>query len=277
VPLLIACDLVALGVVLATVLPFVRRGYWWVRIWDFPRVQIATIGLLDLALLVLIGTFDAFQGWLVAALALAVAYQAYRIWPFTPLAALQVLPSERPEPDPKLRLLVANVLVHNRDSAKLLGLIDDVAPDLVLTLEPDAFWASELAGLERDFPFALKYPQDNAYGMMLFSRLPWEDAEIRFVMDEDVPSFRLRPQLRSGDLVWLYAVHPRPPHAFQASFDRDAELLVLGREIHSRRSSRAISMMSPCRTPRACSSASAGSWTRGSGVASTTASMPAAG
>jgi endonuclease/exonuclease/phosphatase (EEP) superfamily protein YafD len=230
--MLIACDLVALGVVLATVLPFVRRGYWWVRIWDFPRVQIATIGLLNLVLLVLIGTFDAFQGWLVAALALAVAYQAYRIWPFTPLAALQVLPSERPDPDRKLRLLVANVLVHNRDSAKLLGLIDDVAPDLVLTLEPDAFWASELAGLERDFPFALKYPQDNAYGMMLFSRLPWEDAEIRFVMDEDVPSFRLRLQLRSGDRVWLYAIHPRPPHAFQASFDRDAELLVLGREIH---------------------------------------------
>jgi len=66
---------------------------------------------------------------------------------------------------------------------------------------------------------------------MLFSRLGLEDAEIRFVIDEDVPSFRLRVHLRSGDRVWLYAVHPRPPHTFQASFDRDAELLVLGREI----------------------------------------------
>ena len=230
--MLIALDIIALGVVLTTVLPFVRRGYWWVRIWDFPRAQIAAIGLLTLGALVLIGSFDAFQGWIVAALALAVAYQAYRIWPFTPLAPLQVLPSERPDADRKLRLLVANVLVQNRDSGKLLALIEDTAPDLVLTLEPDAFWANEFAVLDAGFPFALKYPQDNAYGMMLFSRLAFEDAEIRFVMDDDVPSFRLRVQLRSGDRVWLYAVHPRPPHTFQASFDRDAELLVLGREIN---------------------------------------------
>jgi hypothetical protein len=75
-PMLIALHVVALGVVLTTFLPFIRRGYWWVRIWDFPRAQIAAIGLVDLAALVLIGSFDALQGWLVAALALAVGYQA---------------------------------------------------------------------------------------------------------------------------------------------------------------------------------------------------------
>ena len=177
--MLIALHIVALGVVLTTFLPFIRRGYWWVRIWDFPRAQIAAIGLVDLAALVLIGSFDALQGWLVAALALAVGYQAYRIWPFTPLAPLQVLPSARSDPARQLRLLIANVLVQNRDSRKLLALIRDSAPDLVLTLEPDEFWARELAVLEPDFPFALKYPQGNVYGMMLFSRLPFEDAEIR--------------------------------------------------------------------------------------------------
>ena len=36
-----------------------------------------------------------------------------------------------------------------------------------------------------------------------------------------------------GHSVHLYALHPRPPHTFQASFDRDAELLVVGREIHA--------------------------------------------
>jgi len=228
----IACDIIGLGVVLATVLPFVRKGYWWVRIWDFPRVQIAAIGLLTLATLLAIGRLDGIQGPVAALLALAVGYQAYRIWPFTPLAPLQVLPSARPDPAHKLRVLVANVLVQNREAGKLVELIRRSAPDLVLTLEPDAFWARELAVLEPEYPFSLKYPQDNAYGMMLFSRLALEEAEIRFLMDPDVPSFRARLRLRSGDRVCLYAVHPRPPHAFQASFDRDAELLVVGREIH---------------------------------------------
>jgi len=228
----IACDIIGLGVVLATVLPFVRKGYWWVRVWDFPRVQIAAIGLLTLATLLAIGRLDGIQGPVAALLALAVGYQAYRIWPFTPLAPLQVLPSARSDPARKLRVLVANVLVQNREAGKLVELIRRSAPDLVLTLEPDAFWARELAVLEPEYPFSLKYPQDNAYGMMLFSRLALEEAEIRFLMDPDVPSFRARLRLRSGDRVCLYAVHPRPPHAFQASFDRDAELLVVGREIH---------------------------------------------
>ena len=230
----IAFDIVGLGVVLTTVLPFVRKGYWWVRIWDFPRVQIAAVGLLDLAGLLLVGPFGALQVPIVAALAAAVGYQAYRIWPFTPLAPLQVLPSERPQPERKLCIVVANVLVQNRETGKLLELVRSTAPDLVLALEPDEFWARHLAALEAEYPFSLKYPQDNAYGMMLLSRLALEDAEIRFLMDDDVPSFRARVQLRSGHRVWLYAVHPRPPHTFQASFDRDAELLIVGKEIHRR-------------------------------------------
>jgi endonuclease/exonuclease/phosphatase (EEP) superfamily protein YafD len=228
----IAFVIIGLGVVLTTVLPFVRKGYWWVRVWDFPCIQIAAIGLLDLAALLVVGPLGALQAAVAAALALAVGYQAYRIWPFTPFAALQVLPSERPDPERKLRLLVANVLVQNRQADKLLGLIEASAPDLVLTLEPDEFWARALAVLDPEYPFSLKHPQDNAYGMMLFSRLALEDAEIRFLMDEDVPSFRVRLCLRSGDRVWFHAVHPRPPHTFQATFDRDAELLVVGREIH---------------------------------------------
>ena len=82
--MLFAFDIVGLGVVLTTVLPFVRKGYWWVRVWDFPRVQIAVIGLVDLAALLVLGPLGALQAGVAAALALAVGYQAYRIWPFTP-------------------------------------------------------------------------------------------------------------------------------------------------------------------------------------------------
>jgi endonuclease/exonuclease/phosphatase (EEP) superfamily protein YafD len=229
----IALDVMGFAVIATTVLPFIRKGYWWVRIWDFPRLQTAAVGVL-----VLCGFFfwppAAALEWLVPACLLpAVAYQALRIYPFTPLAAVQVLPSEHHAPERKLCLLVANVRAENRRVRPLLDLVAATRPDVVLTLEPDAFWDRELAVLDVDFPYRIKQPQDNHYGMLLFSRLELRDPEVRFLMDPDVPSFHAHLVLRTGDCVHLYAVHPRPPHAFQASFDRDAELLAIGREIHA--------------------------------------------
>ena len=44
-----------------TLLPFVRKGYWWVRVWDFPRIQIAVLGLVDLAGLLALGPAGGLQ------------------------------------------------------------------------------------------------------------------------------------------------------------------------------------------------------------------------
>jgi endonuclease/exonuclease/phosphatase (EEP) superfamily protein YafD len=212
-------------------LPFVRKGYWWVRVWDFPRMQSAVIGIVVLLGFWFFPPATLAERLIIAALVVAVGYQAYRIYPFTPLAPLQVLPSADPDPARKLRLLIANVLAENRQSEPFLDLVRAVRPDVVLALEPDAFWDRELAVLDEEFPFRLKRPQDNCYGMALFSKLELRDPEVRFLMDPDVPSFHARLVLRSGEVAHLYAVHPRPPNTFQASFDRDAELLIVGREI----------------------------------------------
>ena len=231
-PLQIALDIAGLAVVVTTVLPFVRKGYWWVRVWDFPRLQSATTGIAVLLGFLVWPPDHALEWLILIALVLAVAYQASRIYPFTPIAPVQVLPSAHPDPDRTLRLLVANVLAQNRDTRPLLDLVARTRPDVLLALEPDQFWRDRLAVLDDEFPFRIEQPQDNCYGMLLLSRLALDDPEIRFLMDPDVPSFHARLVLRSGDAVHFYAVHPRPPHTFQASFDRDAELLVVGREIH---------------------------------------------
>jgi endonuclease/exonuclease/phosphatase (EEP) superfamily protein YafD len=75
-------------------------------------------------------------------------------------------------------------------------------------------------------------PLDNHYGMLLFSRLPIAQCDIRFRVTPDVPSMRAVITLRSGDEVVLYAVHPPPPLPNSPSYGRDAELVLTGQEIH---------------------------------------------
>ena len=223
-------------VVLATGLSLVRGGYWWARLFDFPRQQIAALGIAVLAVLLVDGHGSgAAEYALTGALTLSVGYQAWCILPYTPLWRRQVLPAERPGPERRLSLLIANVLMENRNADGLLAIVRNADPDLVLAMEPDGFWAGKLAALDGAYPFSLKLPLDNTYGMMLFSRLELRDAGFRFLLEEEVPSIRARIVLRSGrHAIPFYGVHPRPPSVLQDSSSRDAEILLVAKEIRER-------------------------------------------
>ena len=93
----------------------------------------------------------------------------------------------------------------------------------------------EVAGvhgaLKSRYPHTLECPLDNTCGMLLYSRLPLLKPGIRFLVEEGVPSMKTGIQLRSRDKVNLRCLHPRPPRPTHASDHRDAELVLVAREI----------------------------------------------
>lgn len=224
---------VVAGLVLlvATLLPLIPTDAWWIRIFDFPRSQIAV--LLVIAIGVSLALLDTARlsvwAWLLV-LTGALAYQTWRILPYTPLAACQVIRKAGDEAS-RVRLLTANVLMTNRNAKKFLALVRDTNPDIVLAAETDRWWDSQLAVLEKDYPFSIRRPQDNTYGMHMFSRLELKDAQLRFLVEDDVPSIHARVRLKSGAWFDLYAVHPKPPRPSQDTEERDAELLLVGKAV----------------------------------------------
>lgn len=220
--------------VLATLLPIVPHDAWWVRVFDYPRLQIAGAGALVLALYAALRQRGrpAADG-LMAALLLAVGYQAVTIVPYTPLVEPEVVVTGDAEPEATLSLLVANVLMENRESARFLDIVRAYDPDLVLTLEPDAWWEGRLRALEAEYPHALKRPLDNTYGMVLHSRLPLLDARVKELVEDSIPSMHAAVRLPSGHRVQLHFLHPDPPNPAYATrtTERDGELLLVGREV----------------------------------------------
>src|SRR5690606_33337056 len=115
-------------VILATALPLVfpRAKAWWIRIFDFPRLQLAVMGAAGAALSAAVqGALDWPAILLPALSGAAVLYQAIRIWRYTPLAPREVQRSERMDPANRISLVLSNVLQDNRDSARVLGAIRD--------------------------------------------------------------------------------------------------------------------------------------------------------
>jgi endonuclease/exonuclease/phosphatase (EEP) superfamily protein YafD len=229
-----ALSIVGWLMIAATVLPLLRSEYWVIRVFDFPRLQITVVFCV---------TFAAYLGvredpstadqLFLGILAACLAYQLWRMWPYTPLHSKQVQPVTERDDSRSLSLLISNVLETNRDSGKLRGLIRRVDPDLVLLVETDAWWMDQLHDLERSHPHRLQQPQANTYGMLLYSRYPLIEPRVRFLVQDDVPSIYTGVRLSSGDLVWLRGVHPRPPAPGEStrSTERDAELMMVAKEL----------------------------------------------
>lgn len=228
-------------VVIATLIPLKAGDAWWIRAFDFPRVQITVVAVVLLLVIVLfVNDFRFYDYLTIVALLGSIGLQAWQIFPYTPLAPVQVQASKKHESESALYLLIANVFMDNKDTAKLKAQVRAMDPDIILVVEVNRWWESQLQSLQTDYPYFVAHPLENTYGMILYSRLQLIDPQIRFLVQEDVPSIHTRVRLRSGTEIELHCVHPRPPSPMHhpRSTERDAELILVGRDV--RKSNRPV-------------------------------------
>ncbi len=233
---LAGCRLLAVLCVATTALPVASHKVWWVRAWDFPRQQIVLAGLAAAAGFAFLPRPAGGGAWdlaLVAALAASLAYQVALILPYTPFWPVQGLTAAGAPSERILRLVTVNVLMTNREVDGLGGTLQETDPDLVLALETDAWWVERMAELLPGHTHRVLHPLDNTYGIALFSRLELLHPQVRELLKPGIPSIRTRVRLPSGEDVLLLCVHPEPPSPTESatSLPRDAELVLVGREI----------------------------------------------
>lgn len=226
---------IATGIlVIATLLPLWRNPHWMIRGWDFPRLQLAAIALALLLIQVVSLDLSEPITWMLVGITLVcLAWQLWWIVPYTMVWPNEVKTTENPKPDCQLSILASNVLTTNRNADALLKLVSQYEPDVLVTLESDKWWQQHLDTLESSMPYSMKCPLDNLYGMHVYSRLPLEDTEISYLVQDDVPSMHAQITLRSGDPVRVHFLHPTPPGpgGNPESAERDAELVVVAKSV----------------------------------------------
>lgn len=222
------------AIVVMTVLPLFPHPHWVVRGMDFPRLQIAAIALILLFLQLALLDLNRFTSWiLLSGVAISLVSQLRWIIPYTPIWPKEVKQAKAAPTPRTLSILTANVLTPNRNASALIKLVRQHQPDILVTLESDQWWQDQLETLEREMPYSIKCPLDNLYGMHVFSRLPLQESECRYLVEDKVPSMHTLVQLRSGDRVRVHFLHPAPPSPTEnpESGERDAELVIVGRSV----------------------------------------------
>jgi len=227
-----ALTIFSIILIVAPLLRILKKDDWWIRVFDFPHLQTTGLGLICLLLYLLfpfgIGLPNVI---LMVLLGGVILYQAYQILPYTIFYPFQVERSNEPHPDNCLSILVSNVYMYNTDYEKTLKTIQNADADLVLLVETNNAWKKHMAALEETYPHTILHPIENTYGLLFYSKLPLHNSEVKFLIEDDVPSLHTCIRLRSGKTIKFYGVHPRPPSPTEndRSTERDAELVLVGR------------------------------------------------
>jgi len=215
---------------LFTLLPLVKNDYWIFRVFDYPRLQKLFINALVL-LLVLFFYHDGLV-WrfvLPGVLICNIIHLLWLIWPFTIFGRKQVLKATDRSDGNRISIMIANVYQDNKNTKGCLTQIFTVNPDVLILLETNARWDRETRELEIAYPHYCRFPLENTYGLLLYSKLQLSETYIKYLVEADIPSIHTQITLRNGQRVQLYAVHPTPPTPNEnvRSTERDKELLLV--------------------------------------------------
>ena len=219
--------------ILFTVLSLIRHEFWMFRVFDYPRLQkfMATAIALLLVLCFYKGELIGFY-LLTGLLGANLVYLGIQIAPFTVIGSKQVLKAHAELPDQSISIMIANVYQDNVNCGGCLKEVENHDPDLVLLLETNKRWFDNTLSLEKKYPFQVRIPLENTYGMLLYSRLELVSPEVNYLVEDDIPSISTGVLLPGGKQVQLYCLHPTPPvpNENPRSTERDKELLLVAEQ-----------------------------------------------
>jgi len=221
-------------VLLFSLIPMVKHDHWTFRVFEFPRVQKWVINLIIAIVYLMLIKIENTIDWIfIILLFLNFCYLTYLIFPYLPIASKQIQSTTKDEKT-DIKLLIYNVYQFNKSSEKLIELVHRIDADLVLLVETDNWWKNQvLNGFGSKYEHQILEDRENTYGMLVFSKLKLSNAKVRYIIKDEVPSIAVEINLSNKAKVKFYALHPEPPVPGEnpTATDRDAELLIVGKEV----------------------------------------------
>lgn len=216
--------------VVITLIPLIAADYWWIRIFDFPHIELTLLTFTAIAAYLLRFELREWRDYVFITILIACfIFQFGKLLPYTPLTPYEVNePTEAVNEKTGFTIVTSNVLQKNEISDSLISEMKRLQPDIAVFMETNTRWANDIKkGIGQDYPYKVEIPLPNTYGMLLYSKLKLKNERVKFLVDDSIPSIHSVVKLKSGDEIMLHAIHPTPPMPQHnpSSSDRDAEMM----------------------------------------------------
>ncbi len=221
--------------ILASLLPLSSNTHWVFRAAEFGKVQLLVMQVILITIgMLLIDKKDIFF-WIVSLLSLLIViHHLINLFEFTPLYKV----NQKKHCDvssQKLSIISANVFQDNTEYVRFISIIQKYRPDIFITMESNQAWEKALCIFEKDYPYHIKVPLENTYGMHLYSRLKIKSSSVHYFVADDLPSFEAKIETEDRYSFTLFAIHPPPPSPTEEvnSKERDGELLSVAKKVRA--------------------------------------------
>lgn len=121
-----------------------------------------------------------------------------------------------------LRILQFNVLTTNTHRGRLISLVAQEDPDILILQEINQPWVNALEALSEGYPHTYIYPRNDNFGMGLYSKLPLHNARMSYAT-RGVPGILAEIKV-NGRTIRLFNFHALPPVSRRALAARNTQL-----------------------------------------------------
>lgn len=218
----IACLLFALF----TFMPAIGTRHWSFKVFEFVRVQVFVLQVLLLIVWsILMSLSSALELASGALLLVSTVWQFSYFRPFLSISKTY----KADEVYDSFTILVSNVFMENEHHERLIDQVNELSPDLLLTLESNGAWQEHLDKIP-GYDYAVKVPYENTYGMHLYSKYKIVGHTVHCLVDDDCPCIEAELDI-NGRSLSVYCFHPKPPSPTEEadSVQRDLAFRKLGR------------------------------------------------
>ncbi len=216
------------------VMPYIERRIWWIRAFDFVRIQGFFLALLLLLIApFVLGALSTVDYVMLIIIAACLWVQIYYLYPYTRWHKKEVSDFDPKNSQVRFKLLVSNVLMKNSHYSALLDLVRQQQPDIVLCMETNQQWHKAIQKMVSDYPHQISQPNERMYGMHVLSKFNLSDIQVNHLVQDFVPSVHVCIDI-NGHQVLAHFMHPAPPSPSEndESTERDAELLALAEKLN---------------------------------------------
>jgi len=228
--MLISISVVTVFVFILSVLPFVKNQHWFFRVPDFIRPQVLFLQVCVLFLNVYWYNQFMLSRWFVFGTLLCIFYNCYVFARFTKFwRTNKYIPSTKVSEN--IKVISVNVYQYNSQYARFIAMIQEENPDIFLTMESNSAWEKAFESLEKDYPYSLKIPLENTYGIHFYTKLKIVNSKVHYFVADDLPSIEVELETRDGYRFVFFGVHPPPPSPTEeeTSKERDGDLLSIAK------------------------------------------------